>query len=999
MSLKHYLEEASGEVGAQRREAMSSLIEDLTQNDYLRRPRSLVSTLGRFFPEGSEVAAVEHKNVLAAVLLSRYRFTSEEDLATAKGLTKFLRTTNSIMGLRDEMIRGIAAVQAESRAVGFHVFEILLESATVSREADYWRLSLSDDKTLAIYNLLAEATGTDQLSSEAPLEATLTFVRGLKEQNCPEQAYLTLKSECQRLIDVGHEETVLRRLSELARAMNRFVEVDDHLSRLLEIRQAAGADFAELLAELVETNIILVRLERVKELLDLCRRKGYLERTDKIGLDLCRNLAWTHKFADQPDVAIKTYERAINEASARGYYDLAIRIKHNMASVRWKIGDMSEAERLLLECLDEAEERDMPDRALHAFCLLSRICFNTADYEAAVKYGKLGVKLCTRDEHLLFLMYQLDVLTDACTRLAEYAKAEFWYQKNLDLRLAASSCSDLVGSALAHGFLRMSQGMMNEARESFSVALELGQTVRSAWTRAIVRTNLAEIALVTGRSAECERQVDAGREESQSAGFLTGLAEINLVARLKEVTTKNLWGTPVSGELTEGLLELKCRYYAVRSFFYDLLFSEQIPREVVAQQCEPIRAIIRQAGPPLFDATAVLLDFVDQHPESERIPAVVWKKTFTVLLNADFRFPAMLVARKLARLYKEASQSTVARKFLQQALRLAEALDNRTQAGLIKKDFEQLASSTEDHSRLIESFRGVSEILRDIGDYRESMRSLVAFAVEQTGAERGVLLLQSRDASELRVAASVNCDDASLEDIQDFSSSIPKMSLAELSPMIVEDAISDKRTKDYKSIVYHNIMSVVCVPLTDGEESLGALYLDHHTIPALFSRADISYIDSIANFIAIALVTARDYRTTGLRNLQLQYELAETGRSGAFITQDSVMRQLLVRMSDVARSDAPVLLLGESGTGKEILAQQIHDKSMRSGMPLVKLNCAAIAETLVESELFGIADKTATGVRERDGKFSLADGGTLCLDEVGDMPLDVQAYRAKRRYP
>ncbi len=994
VSLEHYLAESGCLVSDQRRKAVEVLIEDLIQTDYLRRPRSLVSTLDRFSPESPTVVYEEQKTVLAMALLSRYRFAAKEDLETAKGLTKFLRTTNLIMGLRDEMIKGLAAVLARDLKTGFRVFKKLVGIAIVSREADYWRLSFSDDETLAVYSLLDEATGMSQLSSESSLEETLTFVRNLKEQNRPEQAYLTLKSDSERLIDkygAECEEIVLRELSRLARSINRFTEVDDHLSRLLEIRQAAGADCAELLAELVETNITLERLDPVQELLDICRRKGYLERTDKIGLDLCRNLAWTYKFAGQPDVAIKTYERAIREASGREYYDLATRAKHNMASAYWKAGNMTEAERLLHECLDEAEEHGMPDRAVHAYCLLSKLYFNFADYEQSVKYGKLGVKLCTRDEHLLFLTFQQEVLTDACTRLADYAKAEFWYQKNLDLRLSASNRIDLMSSASGHGFLRLNQGMTDEARESFSVALELGQIAGAAWSRAVIRNNLAEVALLAGRSVECERQVDAGREESESAGGLTGLAEINLVARLNEATTRNLWGKPVSGELTAGLLKLRCRYYAVRSFFYDLLFSGQIPRELVAQQGEPIRAVIRQAGPPLFDATTVLLDFVDQHSESEQIPAVIWKKAFTVLLNAEFKFPAMLVARKLAWLYKEASQSTVARKFLQQALRLAEALDNRTQAGLIKKDFEKLVTRTEDHSRLIESFRGVSEILRDIGDYRGSMRSLVQFAVEQTGAERGVLLLKARDTSDLRVVASVNCDDDSLVDIQDFSSSIPKMSLAELSPMIVDDAVSDKRTKDYKSIVYHNIMSVVCVPLTDGEESLGALYLDHHTIPALFSRADISYIDSIANFISIALTAAQDHRTTGLKNLQLQYELAETGRTGAFITRDPVMADLLGKLSRAARSNAPVLLLGESGTGKEILSQQIHDQSLRNDMPLVKLNCAAIAETLVESELFGIADKTATGVRERDGKFSLADGGTLCLDEIGEMSLNAQA--------
>jgi len=97
------------------------------------------------------------------------------------------------------------------------------------------------------------------------------------------------------------------------------------------------------------------------------------------------------------------------------------------------------------------------------------------------------------------------------------------------------------------------------------------------------------------------------------------------------------------------------------------------------------------------------------------------------------------------------------------------------------------------------------------------------------------------------------------------------------------------------------------------------------------------------------------------------------------------------RIERVAQTDFTILIEGESGTGKELVARQIHDLSPRAGGPFIALNCAALVESLLEAELFGIEDRTATGVRGRKGKFEHADGGTLFLDEVGDLSGSAQA--------
>jgi len=116
-------------------------------------------------------------------------------------------------------------------------------------------------------------------------------------------------------------------------------------------------------------------------------------------------------------------------------------------------------------------------------------------------------------------------------------------------------------------------------------------------------------------------------------------------------------------------------------------------------------------------------------------------------------------------------------------------------------------------------------------------------------------------------------------------------------------------------------------------------------------------------------------------------------RDGAapLIGSTPIMEALRASIERVAVTDFTVLLEGESGVGKELVARQIHELSRRRNGPFIAVNCAAVVETLLEAELFGIEDRTATGVRGRRGKFEAADGGTLFLDEVSDLSLSAQA--------
>ena len=186
-------------------------------------------------------------------------------------------------------------------------------------------------------------------------------------------------------------------------------------------------------------------------------------------------------------------------------------------------------------------------------------------------------------------------------------------------------------------------------------------------------------------------------------------------------------------------------------------------------------------------------------------------------------------------------------------------------------------------------------------------------------------------------------------------------------------------------------------PLYVADQPWGLLTLDALD-PRAFDAVDVAFLDTLGRLVA-ALVAVGE-RIGGLtrqaqREQQLARALAEEPpplRHRELAGHSAPMRRLQQEIDTVAGTDLTVLITGETGVGKELVAQAIHGRSRRARQPLITLNCAALPDNLVESELFGHVRGAFTGaVGERCGKFELADGGTLLLDEVGELPLGVQA--------
>jgi formate hydrogenlyase transcriptional activator len=193
------------------------------------------------------------------------------------------------------------------------------------------------------------------------------------------------------------------------------------------------------------------------------------------------------------------------------------------------------------------------------------------------------------------------------------------------------------------------------------------------------------------------------------------------------------------------------------------------------------------------------------------------------------------------------------------------------------------------------------------------------------------------------------------------------------------------------------IQSFCSIPLMTRKGKLGTLNLGSATDHA-FAPADISFLKQVAAQVAIALDNARAYReiaelTDKLKKekLYLQDEIRSVLNFEEIVGESPALKHVLTQVNTVAPLDATVLILGETGTGKELIARAVHKRSNRSARAFIRVNCAAISPSLITSELFGHEKGAFSGaLQRRIGRFEAADGGTIFLDEIGDLSIEVQ---------
>jgi transcriptional regulator with GAF, ATPase, and Fis domain len=324
------------------------------------------------------------------------------------------------------------------------------------------------------------------------------------------------------------------------------------------------------------------------------------------------------------------------------------------------------------------------------------------------------------------------------------------------------------------------------------------------------------------------------------------------------------------------------------------------------------------------------------------------------------------------------------------------------------------------------AFIAIARALNEEQDLARLLTAIVDAAIQLTNAERGFLILGQNDDSTVEVARNFAQEEVSSPEFKisrTIAQRVRESGVAELTI----NAQEDERFRDLRSVDELKLRSVLCIPLRIRGEVAGVLYVDNRLQQQVFKEREKALLIALADHAAIAIHNARTMDALRSKQLDLTTALDRVAQLNAALQgrlevqkaelteirqelsggtrrrgfrhdyRDIVgdgrrMREVLALLDKYIDADDPVLILGESGTGKELVAQAIHRHGRRARGPFVTQNVAALPESLLESELFGHVKGSFTGASSSEqGLLAAASNGLLFLDEIGEMPVDLQA--------
>lgn len=715
-------------------------------------------------------------------------------------------------------------------------------------------------------------------------------------------------------------------------------------------------------------------------------------------------------FSAQSDAAREMAERHWRKAAGNPRADLLDILGHSA----YRAGDTHAAKDALERALDEAQNAGSVQTLCRAQHGLAIIMQQTGEKERALELYRASLQ---HGEPLPRLVRTLNLAT-VLQEMGAWAEARAAYQEAHSRAMALATLREQVRAGVNLANLELQLG---ELASAWRLAQETLQTAATADLR-----HAAGMAALVMAEAAIERQDLELSSESleQAQGFLetvedrVALAELMLLRARHGAAADD--ATAVRNALDAVDLECGAGHIGRRHAYYKARLGLALslwPLEELRNHAENAAQLAAQAQDHdlQWQALAVLTRIAGRlgGEDAGKDVSATRQQARRVLDGVTERLPEELRSSYLGPACRRQLIGWIA------------------DPAALGMSMSFAAPGSSDFS-LLRRLLAINRRLARTPDFGALLELIVDTAIELLGAERGfVILRHAADGERLEIAVARNFERRALEaGPQRISRTIASECLATAEAILTTNALEDARFAHARSVTTLKVRSVICVPLRgagrDEDPLLGALYLDHRFAERAFTEADVKFCESFADQAAIALSNARmleqirehqralasQNENLEVLNSQLRKEAGEHAAQAEaalrrlreegptvgvgkgferFVGNSDKLRAALHLVERFADTDVPVMVCGESGTGKELVARAIHDRSGRKQDRFVSINCGALPENLIESELFGYVRGAFTGAaRDKQGLFAAAEGGTLLLDEVGEMSMSMQ---------
>ena len=591
--------------------------------------------------------------------------------------------------------------------------------------------------------------------------------------------------------------------------------------------------------------------------------------------------------------------------------------------------------------------------------------------------------------------------------LGQWELAEENFRRALQISRDTGHLQGEAQALLALGRLARRRRRLDRAEEQFRRALELADRVGAHRETALAREFLAEVSLDRGHPTDALALLEPALEDARISApqgdvvmeleNRVGLTLLHL-GRIDDAQGHLLCGLALSERLGDRLEQAVAerslaRLEAMRGNSTGL----EMKIRAAAQSFEELNENYELATTLATWGELLLLLPAGQRlrvplepvAEAARRAAVLFRELGVLAPAAD----SMLTLARLEAEREHFDQAVALLELAEQWLREASDAEAEGRAATLRRELEQQYVAVSLSS--CNEFRALEEanrLFRDTADMDGLLAQAVKLAVEHSGGDRGFVAFSSTGAR-LDVVAQHGLGRDRARRILHTIEGMVGHRTADSGPLFSSRVSADPRFNGALSGALESVGSLVCVPLNFPSQAVGLVYVDRLSDSLLgsFKQRDLNLLAVLANSAAVAIVEAQ--RSLLLQENQvLRQQLKPTPGMERVISQSREMSEIMTLLSKVGDSSATVLFMGETGTGKGLLAQVVHEMSKRRDHPFIQVNCAALPEQLLESELFGYVHGAFTGaLRDKTGLFEEAEGGTIFLDEIEKVPESVQA--------